>query len=160
MTCWALDPGTEKSALLLWDGSSVLQSCFENNMMIRGKLLGRGLIDSPPLVIERVESYGMAVGKETFETVYWSGIFAEAHGLANTHRMGRKDIKLFHCGSVRATDANIRMSILDRFGGKEKAIGTKKAPGLLYGISGHLWAALALAIAWSETQRMSEEVNG
>lgn len=158
MTCVAIDPGTERSALLIWHECRIVEALFESNDAIRLYLK-----DSPntwPLVIERVESYGMAVGKETFETVYWSGIFAEAHGLANTHRIGRKDIKLFHCRSVRATDANIRMSILDRFGGKEKAIGTKKAPGLLYGISGHLWAALALAIAWSETQRMSEEVNG
>jgi hypothetical protein len=42
---------------------------------------------------------------------------------------------------MRAKDANIRQALIDKLG----AVGTKKAPGPLYGISGHLWAALAVA---------------
>lgn len=158
MRCIAIDPGTEKSAILWWDGVRVENAKFEANEFIANELRAIRFdicfsTKSPaPLVIEKIESQGMAVGAETFETVYWSGIFAEAYGLKTTHRLGRRAVKLFHCNSARATDANIRMSIIDRFGGTEKAIGKKKTPGPLYGISGHLWAALALAIAWSETK--------
>ena len=59
----------------------------------------------------------------------------------------RRDVKLFHCQTVRANDANIRAAIIDRFGpGKEKAIGKKSAPGPLYGIKGDEWSALAVAL--------------
>lgn len=36
----------------------------------------------------------------------------------------------------------MRQALIDRFG----APSTKKAPGLLYGVSSHMWAALALAV--------------
>jgi hypothetical protein len=59
----------------------------------------------------------------------------------------RKDVKLYLCGSLRATDANIRAALLDRFGpGREIAVGTKRAPGPLYGIKGDEWSALAVAL--------------
>ena len=35
---------------------------------------------------------------------------------------------------------------VDLFGGKEAAVGTKKAPGPLHGVKSHLWSALALAV--------------
>ena len=57
------------------------------------------------------------------------------------------------CGHPRAKDPNIRQALLDRFGpGREKALGTKKAPGALYGIKGDEWAALAVAITWWDQQ--------
>jgi hypothetical protein len=50
----------------------------------------------------------------------------------------------------QAKDANIRQAILDRFGGKEKAIGKKANPGPLYGVKSHLWSALAVALYISD----------
>jgi hypothetical protein len=94
----------------------------------------------------------MAVGCfEVFETVYWSGRFAEAYGAARVDRVPRLKVKLHLCHDSRAKDGNIRQAILDRFGGKDQAIGRKAAPGPLYGIAGDVWAALALAIAWWDT---------
>ena len=55
-------------------------------------------------------------------------------------------MKLALCGSARATDANLRAALLDRYGGSGRAIGTRKAPGPLYGVKSHAWAALALAV--------------
>ena len=46
---------------------------------------------------------------------------------------------------------NIRTAILDRFGGKDSAIGKKANPGVLYGLSGDCWSALAIAITFHET---------
>ena len=55
------------------------------------------------------------------------------------------------CGSAKAKDSNIRQAIIDRYGGDPKrCIGTKKAPGPLYGISADQWAALALALTAAE----------
>jgi hypothetical protein len=40
------------------------------------------------------------------------------------------------------------VALIDRFGGSERAKGTKKAPGPLLAIKSHEWAALALAVTW------------
>ena len=62
-------------------------------------------------------------------------------------------MKLNLCGNPRAKDANIRQAIIDRFGGKAAAIGTKKNPGPLYGVSGDVWAAIAVGLTWQDRQR-------
>lgn len=101
------------------------------------------------LAIEMIASYGMAVGKEVFETVRWIGRFEEAWRFrgGNAHLVYRRDVKLFHCETSRANDSNIRAALLDRFGpGREVAVGTKRLPGPLYGIKGDEWSALAVAL--------------
>lgn len=147
MTIAAIDPGTRESAIVIWDGDVITDAFVESNEKLVEVIRS---IEHLPLVIEKVESFGMAIGLETLETVFWSGVFAEAHGRANTFRMGRKAVKIHHCGSARATDANIRAAIVDRFGGQDAAFGKKSAPGPLYGITGHKMAAFALALAWIE----------
>ena len=54
------------------------------------------------------------------------------------------------CNSVQAKDGNIRQALIDRFGGKEGAIGKKKTPGPLYGVHAHEWPALAVAVMASD----------
>jgi hypothetical protein len=94
----------------------------------------------------------MAVGAEIFETVYWSGIFAQAFGLDSVVRIPRKAVKIHLCGNMKAKDTNIRQAIIDRYGGKDKAIGTKKTGyGVLHGFSADTWSALAVAITAAET---------
>ena len=155
-----LDPGTDKSALVVLDGSRVTYSLLDRNETVIRFLRSKGsTLDYPVLVIEKIESFGMAVGKETFETVYWSGRFAEAYGVANVNRIGRKSVKQHLCGSARATDANIRQAIYDLYGGKEAAVGKKKEPGPLYGITSHLMSALAVAITWRDTHKDSPDLD-
>ena len=102
-------------------------------------------------VIEQVASYGMPVGEEVFETVFWSGRFAEAYGAARVKRMPRLKVKMHLCHDSRAKDGNIRQAVIDRFGGAS-AIGKKATPGPLYGVSGDVWAALALALTYAEAR--------
>lgn len=98
------------------------------------------------LAIEMIASYGMAVGSEVFDTCIWIGRFIQAWNGPYT-QVFRKDVKMHLCGQTKAKDANVRQALIDRFGpGKDKAIGTKKNPGPLYGISGDIWAALAVAV--------------
>lgn len=116
-------------------------------------------------VIEMVQSFGMAVGRDVFETAYWVGRYAAAWDGTiiaamgcTAERMFRKDIKLQVCGNFRAKGGEIRQSLIDRFGGKTIAIGKKATPGPLFGISSHKWSALAVAIAYVERGRETEEV--
>lgn len=105
----------------------------------------------PAVVIEMVACYGMPVGREIFETCVWIGRFTQRalFAGADVHLVYRKDIKLHLCHSVRAKDSNIRQALIDRWG----APGTKKAPGPTYGISKDVWAALAVATYWMDTNK-------
>ena len=114
-------------------------------MLVRALRTG-GLPDV--VVIEKVESYGMAVGAEVFDTVLWAGRFAEAAHRVPVVMLPRRAVKLALCGDSRAKDANIRQALIDRFGGSA-AIGRKAAPGPLYGISRDVWSALAIAVTYT-----------
>ncbi len=152
MLIYGLDPGTTQSALVAYDSEShwsMPDYFIGNDAMLELCYRIRRMRPHAILVIEQIESMGMAVGKETFETVFWSGRFFEAWG-ANATRLTRRAVKLHLCGSMRAKDANIRQALLDKFGG-DSAIGKKATPGPLYGLHGHGFAALAVAVTWWET---------
>ena len=144
----AIDPGTTRSAWVLFDldEQRLLDFAIEDNADLAAIL--RINPDETPVVIEKIVSYGMPIGAETLETVFWSGRFAEAAGPAAVHRIPRKAIVTHLCGSARAKDSNVRQALLDRFGPQ----GTKKAPGVLYGVHKDVWAALALAVTWADTE--------
>jgi hypothetical protein len=148
----AIDPGTTESGVCVFHGDTLTGSYVTNNLMLRNQLgIQRSRRERPQVVIEMIASYGMAVGKETFETCVWIGRFDEACGGAD--RLFRKDIKMHLCGSARAKDANVWQAILDRYGGKESAVGRKKNPGPLYGVKSHARAALAVGLCWLDGVR-------
>lgn len=152
----AIDGGTEKSAWVLYNPEThVVEDCnIESNESLRDMLASTVLRPTnTELVLEWVSCYGMPVGDETFQMVYWLGRFAEAWEKP-VHRIKRTDIKLQLCGSARAKDANVRQALLDRFpptgGGRTPQVGTSKKPGPLYGARSHIWSAIAVAVAWWE----------
>lgn len=161
MIILAIDPGSEQSAYVVYDVTRVLRhGICPNETLLRMLAWAAGGVEvflADVLVIEQVQSYGMPVGREVFDTVFWAGRFyqqAYTTGLQNIHQIPRRDVKLHLCGSVRAKDANIRAALIDRFGGSA-AIGKKQSQGPLYGIKSHEFAALALAVTWSD-QHASE----
>jgi hypothetical protein len=156
MSVFAIDPGPTESAYVMFDGVRPTEFAKIGNeeMLYR---CGLNWADGTVLVIEQVAAMGMAVGAETFETVFWSGRFAERWH-REWHRVKRHEVKIHLCGNMRAKDANIRQALLDRYGpGKELAIGCKKKPGPLHGLSGDCWSALAIAHTYFET-RIAKEV--
>lgn len=150
MKLLALDPGTDETGFVLFDGERVEQSGVARNPDVFA------LLELAPvgaqLAIEMVASYGMPVGREVFETCVWIGRFQQAWREPDAVCLVyRRDVKLHLCGSARAKDANIRAALLDRFGpGKDKAVGRKAAPGPLYGVASHAWAALGVAVTAAE----------
>lgn len=145
---FAIDPGTDISGWCLFDGKRVHDSgVADNHDVLRWVQESYAGV----LAIEMVASYGMPVGRETFETVRWIGRFQQAWTLPESVELVyRKDVKLHLCRSLKAKDANIRQALLDRFpragGGKTPQVGTKAKPGPLYGVSSHAWSALAVAV--------------
>lgn len=141
--------------MVLWDGANILQHAIVSNETMVQWLRGTQAPHPPQtvLVIEDIQSFGMAVGVEVFRTVRWSGRFEEAWGPKPCHFVGRKAVKIHLCQSTRATDSNIWQALIDRFGpSKDKAVGTVKAPGPLFGVKSHERAALALAVTYFDLQ--------
>ncbi len=142
----AIDPGTVQSAYVVWDGTIREKGILPNEEM--RDLIYFGSLGVDQIVIEMVEARGMPVGKETFETVLWTGRFQEAavSELIPVTLVYRRQIKIAICGSAKATDANIRQALLDIVGPQ----GTKKEPGPTYRVHADVWSALAVAVAWRD----------
>ena len=152
----AIDPGPEKSAWLLYgDGTEhCVDGCHDELNTDLLLILGNPALKFGPhktrwsethLVIEWIQSYGMPVGKEVFETCFWCGRFAEAWE-GSHFLMPRGDVKLYLCHSSRAKDSNVTQALRDLFGGKKESRGTKDNPGPLYIVKYDLWAALGVAV--------------
>lgn len=160
-TILAIDPGTTESAYVFYREGQILQFDKVLNSTLAA-LAGASGADR--MAIEMPACYGMTVGKSTFETCRWVGIFQHAFGLPKTHLVYRKaqnkeegidGVCMHLCMNNRAKDGNVRQAILDRYpasgGGRTPQIGTKAQPGPLYGVSGDVWSALAVAITFDES---------
>ena len=152
MKILAIDPGPTESAYVLLDGERICLKGKEPNDEMRSILFA--LCDADIVAIEKIASYGMAVGAEVFETCVWTGRFIERMSqrdplLTRLRRIPRGDVKMHLCKSMRAKDGNIRQALIDRLG----APGTKKAPGATYGVSADIWAALAVGITALDKER-------
>lgn len=149
MRVLAIDPGTTESAWVIWDGQQILAKGHDLNTCLLSRIENcdwDGAYGGACMAVEWIESMGMAVGKETFETVFWVGRFWQASSMTN-HRVTRRQVKLHLCGQTRAKDKNVRQALLDKLG----LPGTKKNPGPTYGVSSHLWSALAVAVTFLES---------
>jgi len=141
----AIDPGNEQSAMVwLKDGEIARHEILDNEGLVQS-LLYIGDTKETDVVIEMVASYGMPVGKTIFSTCVWIGRFIQACPLT-VNLVYRKDIKLHLCNSMRAKDSHVRQALIDRFGEP----GTKKNPGLTYGVHKDEWSALAVAVYWRD----------
>lgn len=154
MRILAIDPGTTESGVVVYDaplrnrtewnphaaGWGVVEAVFLDNPTLIHRMKERSFGGAEVCAIEMIACYGMAVGKETFETCVWIGRFVERAGIP-VHLIYRQDVKIHLCGTMKAKDPNIRQALIDKHG----APGTKKKPGPTYGIAGHLWSALAVA---------------
>ena len=148
-----IDPGPEECGVCaLLDGKP-----YSASVLTTEQCLALLLFQTPAVlvVIEKLECYGMPVGESIFETAYVIGRMLQVldeHGVPWV-LMPRRAVKLHLCNSVRAKDANIKEALHDRFGRK----GTKKNPGVLYGVKSHAWSALALAVTQHETAQQTQE---
>lgn len=149
MRTFAVDPGTTQSGwVLLDDGRIVDCGIHPNHDVLRWVQAGQ---QAHMLAIEMVASYGMAVGREVFETVRWIGRFQQAWAEPDNVRLVyRREVKLYLCGTAAAKDPNVRQALLDLYpttgGGATPQVGTKSQPGPLYGMSSHTWPALGVAL--------------
>jgi hypothetical protein len=148
-----VDPGSKESAFVEWHSKD--KTIFSAKILPNPELL-RCIRDSfsyasilnVVLAIEQIRGYGIVAGDDTFDTCEWSGRFREAHESkgGKVVMIPRKEVKRCLCGNTTTNDKYIRMALIERFG----EVGTKKNPCPLFGISGHMWSALACAVTCKE----------
>lgn len=148
MIILAIDPGPVESAMIEWDGETISNPKILSNYNLLSEELPQSFADI--MVIEQIKSYGMTVADSIFDTVFWTGRFCQ-RWMRTWKRVPRKDVKMYLCGTMRAKDSNIRQCLIDRFGDP----GTKKKPGLTYGLKADLWQAFALAVFWADNHQFS-----
>ena len=168
MVILGIDPGTERSAYVIWDGQNIHEKDWiPNHRLI--DMIHNGFPGVEHVVIEMVEARGMPIGKETIDTIVWIGRFYEAviGSFLPVKLVYRRDIKVHLCGSARAKPGNLSRVLKDRFGepytyeivgqfGKKgQAVKAKRVrvPGTLDGMNDHTWAALEVAVYFSDTQK-------
>ena len=161
MRILAIDPGPTQSAYVIWQPpiEGLPPALYDFGKVSTIEMIQKmQQLDGTknPLIshvaIEMVASYGMAVGKDVFETVFNIGqfyLYAERVCCWDVARIYRMDIKMHFCHNSRAKDGNIRQALIDRFGPP----GVKKSPGLLYGVSKDVWSALAVAVYFADTHK-------
>jgi hypothetical protein len=154
----AIDPGPVESAYAMVDATT-------RRPIEVGKLHNDDMLDlllgwtswADVVAIEMIASYGMAVGSEVFDTCLWIGRFDMAFGCREAELVFRRDVKLHHCHSAKAKDANITQALIDRFapGVPNRGKGTKAEPGWFYGFKSDIWAAYALAVYVADTKAVA-----
>jgi len=149
-----IDPGPEQSGWAIYEG----QDGDSRTPIVSGVSANEDLLSIivehaySHLAIEKIASYGMAVGADIFETCFQSGRMAQAYyeagGMFDLIRVTRQEVKLHLCHDSRAKDANIRQALIDKLGPP----GIKSSPGPTYRVKSHAWAALAVAVTAAETR--------
>lgn len=154
-----IDPGPVESAYVVWSGTEILElgHMLNESLICEAFPRVRRVYPGIEMVVERVASYGMAVGDSVFETVFWTGQFCRAwvgtcpdcyQGTA--HRVKRMKVKMHICHDSRAKDSNIRQALIDSF---EPDLKPKCRPKeALKGVSKDCWQALALAVYYHDTK--------
>lgn len=161
----AIDPGSTESGWVVIDTDTLepLEFGKTENEALRAGIFSSNVTvtDFDSAFVEMVASYGMAVGKDVFQTCVWIGMFSTTI----ERRCGklptlvyRQPVKLHHCHSAKAKDSNIRQALVDRFasGQPNYGKGTKAQPGWFYGFNADIWQAYALAVYAADTQAAPE----
>ena len=137
----AIDPGTHQSGYCLYDAGRVITSgVMDNHDLLKIVADDR----SDVLAIEKVVSYGRAVGQEVFDTCEWAGRFRQVWGCPDeTLSVTRLQVKQALGLKGADDEAKVNKRLREVVGDK----GTKANPGPTFGVTSHAWAALGVAYA-------------
>lgn len=146
MVIIGIDPGTTESGYTAWDADKAKLLDYgklDNNIVI-DKIREHKDVKDVVFVIEGFKSYGMIMGQSTIDSIFWSGRFAQeiTYITDKLYIVPRKTCVTKLCGVAKAKDGNVSRRLKDLFGEK----GTKKNPGILYGISKDAWSALSYCV--------------
>ena len=158
----AIDPGSIESGFVYIDGNlkPIRFGKIENELLLSA--IYDHQLDTEHTAIEMVASYGMAVGREVFDTCVWIGRFYEALETVNDVKpqlIYRKDEKTNLCHSMKANDSTITQALVDRFayGIRNHGKGTKANKGWFYGFRKDIWQAYAVGVTYYDLYLSKEK---
>jgi len=146
----AVDPGPTTCGLVVYDTDAqrVTQAHAKLVWPDVRRLLSDHLLSGAAVVCERTQA-GPPSG-DVVRTTEVVGRVMEAcdHLRMPLELVYRREVLATLCVSARGPkDALVRAALIEMHGTREAlAVGTRRAPGPLYGVTSHAWAALALAV--------------
>lgn len=150
-TIIGLDPGSERSSFVLWNGKEILDKGILPNEELRDILIDdycdvASIAEDIVLAIEEMISIPEGGGKAICKTIWWSGRFYDAW-------RGQREMVPVHVirKALCAKDnTGVMRALIQRFGEP----GTKKNSNpITYGLRAkgyHLWRAFAVAVVWQD----------
>ncbi len=159
MIVLGIDPGNTHSGVVRYDTEArrVLMSdkAASTADVLDGWIDGTHAEDGELVAIERMQSYGIA-GGDLLETARVSGRFEQRaldRGLRVVMLYRREVLRELDVTGKGSRDVLVRQRMIEEHGGtKRAAVGVKAAQGPLYGIAGHAWQALGLAVAAAQQE--------
>lgn len=152
MIIFAIDPGCAQSAYCMMDRDAVpmhFDKVPNEDLILILRNYAKSLT---AVVIERVASYGMPVGREVFETCEWIGRYTQVATDLKlpVEYVFRQEEKLAICHSPKATDATIRKALIDRFAKHDfrTGKGVRTKPDFFYGFRADCWSAFAVGCSY------------
>lgn len=144
----AIDPGNQISAYLEWDGKEISRYGIMDNSEVIEWLKHS---TAEYLFIEKIVCMGQPIGKETLDTVFWSGIFYQVWQEKNLGlTTDISDIMIPRTTIKRhfrvSNDAQIRKKLIEKYGKQ-----------LTKNLKSHLWQAFALAVWVFESKFLENE---
>ena len=138
-----VDPGPVKSALCMWDGKIPFYPKYSENHDILDDLSNLYHTKKEAiLAVERPVCQKWA-GAEVSDTAIEAGRFLGVWGHDEQYLINRSKIR-WHIGKVKQTnDSIIRQALIDRIHPDYDRLYN---PGVLIGITGDIWQALAVAV--------------
>lgn len=138
-----VDSGTTQSGYIVLE--NVLDKIKIKEFGIVGndeifKLFEKYSTNRAVICIEMINPMGVKIGRSTIDTVFWVGRFFDRSKTLGCEPVliERQTVKKTLCPKMRANDSTIRSALIKIYGEP----GTKKNPGLTYGIKSHIWQAL------------------
>lgn len=114
-----LDPGTTKSAYVLFDPTTQKISSLaieQNESLIKMLRIPNKLVRV--FAMETMACFGFVIGQEVMETIRWEGRFMEAmrHQHVTIFPVKRKQVVTHHTGNAKGGDSAVRAAMRTRFG--------------------------------------------
>ena len=161
----SIDPGTTQTAYCFCNYDTLKPVSFgkvDNDVIMSDVLPQINDYAIECVAIEHIQGYGMAVGKEVFETCIFIGRMLER--IAHIQRsvkilpIYRKDEKIAICGNLKANDTIIRHTLIDMFAKHDfkSGKGVKDNKDWFWDFKADVWSAYA--IAYTAKMMMEEKM--